>query len=166
MAQQNTFDITSQIDHAEVVNAVNQSLKEVQTRFDFKGSQSTIEIEGKTGVVLTSDNEYKLKSLNDILQSKFVKRGVPLKGLSYGKVETALGGTVRQRIELQQGIPQEKAKEIVKHIKDLKFKVQASIQGDFVRVAGKDRDALQEVIGALRQHDFGIDMQFTNYRTN
>jgi len=166
MAQQNTFDITSQIDHAEVVNAVNQSLKEVQTRFDFKGSQSTIEIEGKTGVVLTSDDEYKLKSLNDILQSKFVKRGVPLKGLSYGKVETALGGTVRQRIELQQGIPQEKAKEIVKHIKDLKFKVQASIQGDFVRVAGKDRDALQEVIGALRQHDFGIDMQFTNYRTN
>jgi uncharacterized protein YajQ (UPF0234 family) len=166
MAQQNTFDITSQIDHAEVVNAVNQSLKEVQTRFDFKGSQSTIEIEGKTGIVLTSDDEYKLKSLNDILQSKFVKRGVPLKGLSYGKIETALGGTVRQRIELQQGIPQEKAKEIVKHIKDLKFKVQASIQGDFVRVAGKDRDALQEVIGALRQHDFGIDMQFTNYRTN
>jgi uncharacterized protein YajQ (UPF0234 family) len=166
MAQQNTFDITSQIDHAEVVNAVNQSLKEVQTRFDFKGSQSTIEIEGKTGIVLTSDDEYKLKSLNDILQSKFVKRGVPLKGLSYGKVETALGGTVRQRIDLQQGIPQEKAKEIVKHIKDLKFKVQVSIQGDFVRVAGKDRDALQEVIGALRQHDFGIDMQFTNYRTN
>jgi uncharacterized protein YajQ (UPF0234 family) len=166
MAQQNTFDITSQIDHAEVVNAVNQSLKEVQTRFDFKGSQSAIEIEGKTGIVLTSDDEYKLKSLNDILQSKFVKRGVPLKGLSYGKIETALGGTVRQRIELQQGIPQEKAKEIVKHIKDLKFKVQASIQGDFVRVAGKDRDALQEVIGALRQHDFGIDMQFTNYRTN
>jgi uncharacterized protein YajQ (UPF0234 family) len=115
---------------------------------------------------LTSDDEYKLKSLNDILQSKFVKRGVPLKGLSYGKVETALGGTVRQRIDLQQGIPQEKAKEIVKHIKDLKFKVQVSIQGDFVRVAGKDRDALQEVIGALRQHDFGIDMQFTNYRTN
>jgi uncharacterized protein YajQ (UPF0234 family) len=166
MAQQNTFDITSQIDHAEVVNAVNQSLKEVQTRFDFKGSQSAIEIEGKTGIVLTSDDEYKLKSLNDILQSKFVKRGVPLKGLSYGKVETALGGTVRQRIDLQQGIPQEKAKEIVKHIKDLKFKVQVSIQGDFVRVAGKDRDALQEVIGALRQHDFGIDMQFTNYRTN
>ncbi|MBX3277396.1 MAG: YajQ family cyclic di-GMP-binding protein [Acidobacteria bacterium] len=166
MAQQNSFDITSQIDHAEVVNAVNQALKEVQTRFDFKGSKSTIEIEGKAGIVLVADDEYKLKSLDDILQSKLVKRGVPLKGLSYGKVDSALGGTVRQRIELQQGIPQEKAKEIVKHIKDLKFKVQASIQGDLVRVTGKDRDTLQEVIASLRQRDFGIDMQFTNYRSN
>lgn len=166
MAQQNSFDITSRIDHAEVVNAVNQALKEVQTRFDFKGSRSTIELEGKDAILLIADDEYKLKSLNDILQSKLVKRGVPLKGLDYGKVEAALGGTVRQRIELQQGIPQEKAKEIVKQIKDLKFKVQASIQGDFVRVTGKDRDVLQDVIAALRQRDFGIDMQFTNYRTN
>lgn len=166
MAQQNTFDITSQIDHAEVVNAVNQALKEIQTRFDFKGSKSTIEVEGKTGIVLVGDDEYKLKSVDDILQSKFVKRGVPLKGLSYGKVDAALGGTVRQRIELQQGIPQEKAKEIVRHIKDMKFKVQVSIQGDLVRVSGKDRDALQEVIASLRQQDFGIDMQFTNYRSN
>lgn len=166
MAQQNTFDITSQIDHAEVVNAVNQALKEIQTRFDFKGSKSTIEVEGKTAIVLVGDDEYKLKSLDDILQSKFVKRGVPLKGLTYGKVDAALGGTVRQRIELQQGIPQEKAKEIVRHIKDMKFKVQVSIQGDLVRVAGKDRDALQEVIASLRQQDFGIDMQFTNYRSN
>lgn len=166
MAQQNTFDIVSQIDHAEVVNAVNQALKEVQTRFDFKGSKSNIELEGEEAILLSADDDYKLKSLNDILQSKFVKRGVPLKGLTYGKLEQALGGTVRQRITLQQGIPQEKAKEIVKFIKDTKLKVQASIQGDVVRVAGRDRDILQEVIAALRGHDFNIDMQFTNYRTN
>ena len=111
MAQQNTFDITSQIDPAEVANAINQALKEVQTRFDFKGSRSGIELEGQEAIVLTSDDEYRLKGLNDILQSKFVKRGVPLKGLTYGKIEAALGGTVRQRVTLQQGIPQEKAKE-------------------------------------------------------
>jgi cyclic-di-GMP-binding protein len=166
MAQQNSFDISSQIDHAEVVNAVNQATKEVQTRFDFKGSKSSIELEGKEAIILASDDEYKLQSLNDILQTKLVKRGVPLKGLTYGKVEPALGGTVRQRVTLQQGIPQEKAKEIVKHIKDTKLKVQASIQGDLVRVAGRDRDTLQEVIAALRKHDFGIDMQFTNYRSS
>lgn len=166
MAQQNTFDLVSKIEHAEVVNAINQALKEVGTRFDFKGSKSNIELEGHEAIILTSDDEYKLTALNDILQSKLVKRGVPLKGLTYGKVEQALGGTVRQRVTLQQGIPQDKAKEIVKFIKDTKLKVQASIQGDLVRVAGKDRDTLQEVIAALRGHDFGIDMQFTNYRTN
>lgn len=166
MAQQNTFDITSKIDHAEVVNAINQALKEVQTRFDFKDSKSDIEVEGKEAIILASDDEYRLKNLNDILQSKFVKRNVPLKGLTYGKIEPAAGNTVRQRITLQQGIPQEKAKEIVKHIKDSKLKVQASIQGDFVRVAGKDRDLLQQVITLLRNHDFGIDMQFGNYRSN
>jgi uncharacterized protein YajQ (UPF0234 family) len=166
MAQQNTFDIVSKIDHAEVANAVNQALKEVHTRFDFKGSKSDIEIEGHEAIILTSDDEYKLKSLNDILQTKLVKRGVPLKGLTYGKIESALGGTVRQRVALQQGIPQEKAKEIVKFIKETKLKAQASIQGDMVRVTGRDRDTLQEVIAALREHDFGIDMQFTNYRSN
>ncbi len=166
MAQQNTFDLVSKIEHAEVVNAINQALKEVGTRFDFKGSKSNIELEGHEAIILTSDDEYKLTALNDILQSKLVKRGVPLKGLTYGKVEQALGGAVRQRVTLQQGIPQDKAKEIVKFIKDTKLKVQASIQGDLVRVAGKDRDTLQEVIAALRGHDFGIDMQFTNYRTN
>jgi uncharacterized protein YajQ (UPF0234 family) len=166
MAQQNSFDIVSQIDHAEVVNAVNQALKEVQTRFDFKGSKSNIEFDKQEALILSSDDEYKLRSLNDILQTKLVKRSVPLKGLTYGKVEAALGGTVRQRVELQQGIPQDKAKEIVRLIKDSKLKVQASIQGDFVRVSGKDRDTLQQVIAALREHDFGIDMQFTNYRSN
>jgi uncharacterized protein YajQ (UPF0234 family) len=166
MAQQNTFDIVSNIEHTEVVNSINQALKEVQTRFDFKGSKSNIETEGEEAIILASEDDYKLKSLNDILQTKFVKRNVPLKGLNYGKIEQALGGTVRQRITLQQGIPQEKAKEIVKFIKDTKLKVQVSIQGDLVRVAGKDRDILQEVIAALRGHDFGIDMQFTNYRSN
>ena len=166
MAQQNSFDITSQIDPAEVANAINQALKEVQTRFDFKGSRSGIELEGQEAIILTSDDEYRLKALNDILQSKFVKRGVPLKGLTYGKVEAALGGTVRQRVTLQQGIPQEKAKEIVKFIKETKLKVQAAIQGDLVRVSGKDRDTLQAVIAALREQDFGIDMGFTNYRSN
>lgn len=166
MAQQNTFDIVSKIDHAEVVNAVNQALKEVSTRFDFKGSKSDIELEGKEAIILTSDDEYKLAALTDILQSKLVKRGVPLKGLTYGKIEQAFGGTVRQRVTLQQGIPQDKAKEIVKFIKDTKLKVQSSIQGDLVRVAGRDRDTLQDVIAALRAHDFKIDMQFTNYRTN
>jgi uncharacterized protein YajQ (UPF0234 family) len=166
MAQQNSFDIVSIIDHAEVVNAIQQALKEVQTRFDFKGSSSHIETEGKEAILLTAEDEYRLKSLDDILQSKFVKRGVPLKGLTYQKVEQALGGTVRQKILLQQGIPQEKAKEIVRHIKDSKLKVQASIQGDLVRVSGRDRDILQEVIASLKQKDFGIDMQFTNYRSN
>lgn len=166
MAQQNTFDIVSRIDHAEVVNAVNQAVKEVGTRFDFKGSKSDIQLEGEEFIILTSDDEYKLGALNDILQTKLVKRNVPLKGLTYGKIEQALGGTVRQRITLQQGIPQEKAKEIVRHIKDTKLKVQASIQSDLVRVAGKDRDVLQDVIASLRGHDFGIDMQFTNYRSN
>ncbi len=166
MAQQNTFDITSQIDHAEVVNAINQALKEVQNRFDFKGSKSNIEVEGSEAVILTSDDEYKLTALKDILETKFVKRNVPLKGLTYEKLEQALGGTVRQKIKLQQGIPQDKAKEIVKFIKETKLKVQVSIQGDLLRVAGKDRDILQEVIAALRTQDFGIDMQFTNYRSN
>ncbi len=166
MAQQNSFDIVSNIDHAEVVNAINQAMKEVQTRFDFKGSRSNIETEGNEAIVLTSDDEYKLRSLDDILQTKFVKRGVPLKGLTYQKVEQALGGTVRQKILLQQGIPQEKAKEIVKYIKETKLKVQAAIQGDLVRISGRDRDILQETIAALKQKDFGIDMQFTNYRSN
>lgn len=166
MAQQNSFDIVSEIDHAEVVNAINQAMKEVQTRFDFKGSKSNIEVEGKEAIILTSDDEYKLRSLDDILQSKFVKRGVPLKGLTYQKIEQALGGTVRQKVLLQQGIPQEKAKEIVKFIKETKLKVQAAIQGDLVRVSGRDRDILQETIAALKQKDFGIDMQFTNYRSN
>jgi cyclic-di-GMP-binding protein len=166
MAQQNSFDITSKIEHTEVVNAINQALKELQNRFDYKGSISNIEMEKQEAIILTSDDEYRLKGLDDILQSKMVKRNVPLKGLTYGKIESALGGTVRQRITLQDGIPQDKAKEIVKFIKETKLKVQASIQGELVRVTGKDRDVLQDVIAALKPEDFGIDMQFTNYRSN
>jgi cyclic-di-GMP-binding protein len=166
MAQQNSFDIVSKIDLAEVTNAINQATKEVQTRFDFKGSKSSITLEEKDqAVVLHSEDDFKIKSLNDILQQKLVKRGVPLKGLTYGKIEPAAGSTVRQKIDLQQGIPIEKAREIVKTIKDSKLKVQASINGDFIRVAGKDRDVLQDVIKLLREHDFGIHMDFTNYRT-
>jgi uncharacterized protein YajQ (UPF0234 family) len=164
MASENTFDIVSKVDLQEVSNAIQNSLKEIHTRFDLKDSKSDIQLEGKEALVLTSIDEYKLKAVNDILQGKLVKRGVPIKALSYGVVEPAAGSTVRQRITLQQGIPIEKAREIVKVIKDSKKKVQASIQGDTVRVSGKDRDTLQEIIALVRGRDFGIDMQFTNYR--
>ena len=163
---ENSFDIVSKVDLQEVSNAIQNALKEIHTRFDLKDSKSNIEIEGKEAIVLSSADEYKLKAVNDILQSKLVKRGVPLKALTYGPVEPAAGSSARQRVTMQQGIPTEKAKEIVKLIKDSKKKVQASIQGDTVRVSGKDRDTLQEIIALLRQRDFGIDMQFTNYRSN
>jgi uncharacterized protein YajQ (UPF0234 family) len=163
---ENTFDIVSQINLQEVANAIQQAIKEVHTRFDLKDSKSNIEMEGKDAIVLSSIDEYKLKAVTDILQQKLVKRGVPLKGLTYGVVEPAAGSTVRQKITMQQGIPIEKARDIVKLIKNSKKKVQASIQGELIRVSGKDRDSLQEVIAMLKQQDFGIDMQFTNYRTN
>ena len=163
---ENTFDIVSQINLQEVANAIQQATKEIHTRFDLKDSKSNIEMDGKDAIVLSSIDEYKLKAVTDILQQKLVKRGVPLKGLTYGAIEPAAGSTVRQKITMQQGIPIEKARDIVKTIKNSKKKVQASIQGDLVRVSGKDRDSLQETIALLKQQDFGIDMQFTNYRTN
>ena len=165
MAQQNSFDIVSQVDRAEVTNAINQTMKEVHQRFDFKGSAANVALEDKE-LVLSAEDETKLRNMNDILQQKLVRRGVPLKAFTYGKVEPAAGGTVRQRVAIQQGIPQEKAKEIVRCIKDSKAKVQAAIQGDVVRITGKDRDTLQEVIAKLKARDFGINMQFTNYRSN
>jgi uncharacterized protein YajQ (UPF0234 family) len=165
MAQQNSFDIISQVDRAEITNALNQTMKEVGQRFDFKGSHARVALEEKE-LVLTAEDETKLRNMNEILQQKLVRRGVPLKAFDYGKAEPAAGGTLRQRAQIQQGIPQEKAKEIVKVIKDSKAKVQASIQGDMVRVSGKDRDTLQQVIASLKAKDFGINMQFTNYRTN
>ena len=165
MAQQNSFDIVSQVDRAEVMNAINQTTKEVGQRFDFKGSKARVALEEKE-MVLTAEDETKLRNMNDILQQKLVRRGVPLKALSYGVVEPAAGGTVRQRAQIQQGIPQEKAKEVVKFIKDSKAKVQSSIHGDMVRVSGRDRDTLQQVIASLKAKDFGINMQFTNYRSN
>jgi len=166
MASDNSFDVVSKIDLQEVSNAIQQAAKEIHTRFDLKDSKSEIKLEGKDALVLSSVDEYKLKAVNDILQNKLVKRQVPLKGLNYGPIEPAAGSTVRQKITLQQGIPMEKAKAIVQLVKNSKKKVQASIQGDLVRVSGKDRDSLQEVIALLKQQDFGIDMQFTNYRSN
>jgi uncharacterized protein YajQ (UPF0234 family) len=164
---ENTFDIVSKIDLAEVNNAVQQALKEIHQRFDLKDSKSDIQVNEKDNkIVLASADEYKLKAVNDVLEQKLVKRKIPLKGLSYGALIPAAGSSVRQEITLQQGISTEKAREIVKAVKDSKKKVQASIQGDFVRIAGKDRDTLQDVIAMLRGHDFGIDMQFTNYRSS
>ena len=165
MAQQNSFDIASEVDYAEIGNAINQTVKEVRQRFDFKGSAATVALEDKE-LLLTAEDEMRLRNMNDILQQKLVRRNVPLKALSYGKIEPAAGGTVRQHVSIQQGIPQDKAKEIVKFIKDTKAKVQASIQGDIVRVTGKDRDTLQDIIAKLKAKDFGINMQYTNYRSN
>lgn len=165
MAQQNSFDIVSQVDRAEIGNALNQTMKEVRQRFDFKGSNAAVVVE-KDDLVLTAEDETRLRNMNDILQQKLVRRGVPLKALNYGRAEPAAGGTLRQHVAVQQGIPADKAKDIVKFIKDTKVKVQAAIQGDTVRVTGRDRDTLQEVIAQLKAKDFGINMQFTNYRSN
>ena len=162
----NSFDIVSKSELQEVNNAISQAMKEIVTRFDLKDSKSSIEFDGKEIITLHSADEYKLKAVNDVLQAKLVKRGISLKSLSYGALEPAASATVRQKATLQQGVPVEKAKEIVKFIKDAKHKVQASIQGDLVRVSGKDRDTLQGVIAAVRQKDFGIDLQFVNFRTN
>ena len=162
----NSFDVVSKIELPEVSNAIQQALKEINQRYDLKDSHSSIELNEKDNkVLLASKDEFKLKAVVEVLESKLVRRQVPLKGLNYGPVTPAGGSTVRQEISLQQGIPIEKAREIVKKIKDSKAKVQASIQGDFVRVSGRDRDTLQNVLKLLRESDFGIDMQYTNYRT-
>jgi hypothetical protein len=164
---ENTFDIVSKVEMPEVVNAIQQAMKEIHTRFDLKDSKSSIDLNEKDlKLTLASQDEFKLKAINEVLQQKLVKRKVPLKAFNYGPIVSAAGSSVRQEVTMQQGIPIEKAREIVKAIKDSKKKVQASIQGDLVRVSGKDRDALQEIIALLRQRDFGIDMQFTNYRSN
>ncbi len=163
----NTFDIVSLVEMPEVLNAVQQALKEIQNRYDLKGSKSEIELNEKEyKLTLASADEFKLRAITEILESKLVKRKVPLKALTYGTITPAAGSSVRQEVTLQNGIPTEKAREIVKAIKETKKKVQASIQGDLVRVSGKDRDTLQEIIGFLKSQDFGIDMQFTNYRSN
>jgi hypothetical protein len=154
------------VDLQEVSNAIQQALKEIHTRYDLKDSKSDVQLDNKEALILTSADEFKLKAVNDVLQGKLVKRNVPLKALEYGAIEQAAGSTVRQRVTMQQGIPIEKAREIVKVIKNSKKKVQAAIQGDLVRVSGKDRDTLQEIMAVLKQQDFGIDMQFTNYRSN
>jgi cyclic-di-GMP-binding protein len=165
MATDNSFDVVSKLEIPEVVNAIQQALKEVVQRYDLKDSKSDIElVEKDLKVILTSADDYKVKAVSDILQSKLVKRGVPIRNLTFGTIQSAANSTVRQEVKLQQGIPGEKCKEIVKVIKDSKKKVQASINGDLVRVTGKDRDVLQEVIALLRGNDFGVELQFTNYR--
>jgi uncharacterized protein YajQ (UPF0234 family) len=163
----NSFDIVSKIEIPEVSNAVQQAMKEILQRYDLKDSHSSIELKEKENkLLLASKDEFTLRAVTEILEQKLVKRKVPLKGLVHGTITQASGSSVRQEISLQQGIPIEKARDIVKAIKDSKKKVQAAIQGDLIRVSAKDRDSLQEVMAVLRAADFGIDMQFTNYRTN
>lgn len=165
MAASNSFDVVSEVDMMETSNAVQQAMKEIRQRFDFKGSVSDIALEGET-LTLHSDDESRLKAVIDVLTTKLVKRGVSLKALEYGKIEPAAKGTVRQVVTIQRGIPTEKAKDIVKFIKGTGIRVQASIQENQVRVSGKNRDDLQAVIGSLKGQDFGLDLQFTNYRSN
>ena len=161
---ENSFDVACKIDPQAVADAVHQTTREIQTRYDLKQTKSEVTFD-KTGITVHTDNDYVLRQVLDVLQSKLHRRTVPLKALSYGTVEAAAGGTVRQRIEIQQGIPTDKAKEIVRLVKDMKLKVQAQIQEDHVRVFGKHKDDLQTVIRVLRERDLGIETQFTNYRS-
>jgi len=163
MAAENSFDIVCKVDMQEVTNALDQARREIDTRYDLKGSKNEVKLE-KTEVTVTVADDMKLKAVIDILQSKLHKRGIPLKALDYGKVEEAAGGALRQKITIQQGIPIEKAREIVRLVKDSKVKVQAAIQEDQVRVSGKNRDDLQKIIALVKERDFGIALQFTNYR--
>ena len=164
MAAENSFDIVCKVDMQEVANALDQTRREVETRYDLKGSKNEVALE-KQDITITCADDMKLKAVVDIMQSKLHKRGVPLKALTYGDVQDAAGGTKRQKITLQQGIPIDKAKEIVRLIKDSKVKVQASINEDKVRVAGKNRDDLQKIIAMVREKDFGIAVSFDNYRS-
>ena len=163
MAAENSFDIACKVDMQEVTNALDQARREIDTRYDLKGSKTEVKLE-KTDITLLAPDEMKLKAVVDILQSKLHRRGVPLKALDYGDVEQAAGGALRQKIAIQQGIPIEKAREIVRLVKDSKVRVQAAIQEDQVRVSGKNRDDLQKIIALVKERDFGIALQFTNYR--
>ncbi len=161
----NSFDIVSEVNLQEVDNAVNQALKEIGQRYDFKGSKSSIEFSAKEQqLVLVSDDEFRMKSVVDVLQGKLVKRGVPLKALDFGKPEPAAGSTVRQVVQLRVGIDRDNARHIVKLIKDTKLKVQAQIMDDQVRVTGKSKDDLQAVMAMLRKAELSFAVQFTNYR--
>ena len=158
-----SFDIVSSVDLQEVKNAIAQATKEIQTRYDLKSSSSSVELTGEE-ILLASSDEFKLKAVREVLEGRLVKRNVPLKALTFETIEQALGGTVRQKVTLQKGIPTDKAREIVKVIKGTKLKVQAAIQGDQLRVSGKSKDDLQTVMQVLKSTDLGIDMQFTNRR--
>ena len=166
MASDNSFDVVSKVDLAEVKNAVDQATKEVNARFDLKDSKSKIEIEGTEAIQLASQDEYKLAAVIEILSQKLVKRGISLKNLEYEKLEPAANSSVRQKIKLKQGIPSDNAKKIVATVKDSKLKAQASIQGDTVRIVSKDRDVLQQIMAKLRAGDFGVELQYTNFRSN
>jgi uncharacterized protein YajQ (UPF0234 family) len=161
-----SFDITSNVDLQEVDNALNQARKEVAQRYDFKGAKASIEFDAKTSkLILTADDDFKLNALWEIVQTRLVRRNVPTKNLTRGPAAPSAGSTVRQEISLQQGIPSEKAKDIVKFLKDAKLKrVQAAIQGDQLRVTSPSKDDLQEAMRLLREQDFGIALQFGNYR--
>lgn len=163
MSKDSSFDIVSKVDLTEVQNAVNQALKEIETRYDFKGSKSEIKLD-QAELVLVSDDDFKLEQVKDVLHTKLIKRNVPLKGLNYGKTEAASGGTVRQRAKIVQGIDQDNAKKINKIIKDSKLKVKSQIQDDQIRVTGKSKDDLQQIISALRGQNLPIDLQFINFR--
>ena len=160
---ESSFDVVSSVDLQEVKNAIGQAMKEITTRFDLKGTNSNIELVGEE-IVLTSSDEFKMKAVRDVLEGRLVKRNVPLKALTFGEIDKALGGTTRQKVAMQKGIPTDKAREIVKIIKGSKLKVQAAIQADQVRVSAKSKDDLQTVMQLLRNTDLGIDMQFTNRR--
>ncbi|RWR14547.1 YajQ family cyclic di-GMP-binding protein [Siminovitchia fortis] len=163
MAKENSFDIVSKVDLSEVTNAINIAMKEIKNRFDFKGSKSDITLENDE-LVLISDDEFKLSQVKDVLLGKLIKRDVPVKNIQYGKIESALGGTVRQRGKLVQGIDKENAKKINTIIKESRLKVKSQIQDDQIRVTGKNRDDLQQIISAIRSADLPIDVQFINYR--
>ena len=166
MASDNSFDVVSKVELQEVKNAIDQASKEVHTRFDLKNSKSSIELEGTETIQLASQDEYSLKAVIEILSQRMVKRGISLKNLEFEKLEPASNSSVRQKIKLKQGIASENAKKIVAAVKDSKLKAQASIQGDTVRIVSKDRDILQQIMGKLRAGDFGVDLQFTNFRSN
>lgn len=166
MASDNSFDVVSKVELQEVKNAIDQAMKEITARFDLKDSKSKIDLEGTETIQLASQDEYKLKAVTEILSQKLVKRGISLKNLEYEKIEPAAGQSVRQKIKLKQGINSDAAKKIVATVKDSKLKAQASIQGDMVRVVSKDRDVLQQIISKLKGGDFGVELQFTNYRSN
>lgn len=165
MATECSFDVVSKVDITEVKNAVAQAMKEIGQRYDFKGSSSNIEMKSDTELTLTSDDEIKLKAVIDVLQSKLHKRGVSIRAMEYGKLEPATKGTVRQVVKINQGIPVEKAKKLVAALKDNKLKAQASIQGDQLRISGKDKDVLQEAMALFKKNDQGVDLQFTNFRS-
>lgn len=165
MAKEPSFDVVSEVDMQEVNNAVNQTVKEITQRFDFKGTKSTVEIENGNAIKIITEDDTRMRNIVDILQGKFIKRGVAIKNLEYGKVEPAAGGMVRQSIKVKQGIDADVAKKITKDIKNLKVKVQAQLQDDQIRVSGKKIDDLQAVIAFLKGQDYGVELQFSNFRS-